>query len=589
MDNNTLCRLPDGLLHNQRRLQSLSLRNNRLHVIKESTLYREQLVRLDVGGNPLECGCHVLWLLELVEQSAANNASLWRTPLSDRDAAGYKDRQQQTILADAGTCYLSSARLSCQSRSDSADETEPDYCSEPASIKSDDDQHPPTITAPEQEIATIYAAIQNSNSSAATEEHEDEGKEKGSEKTTMSSSIFNRVFPSLKVGLNLLPALISAGSLMSELMKNQNQHQLGVDSPQRKNHNKPPSVIVLPQNKPIRGPDNAHIPWLIPFADPSPKPVRVAVADANQVEDPRHYAPANQFQPTHAHNEPVQVVQEEKWSAPFHGSDGVPATAGSYSESDLAWNDVPNSSQSPSPPLYAVGQNVPLEDVVDMVRRFITTTLADGERAKTAAKDADALGAAQQLAVDSSPPTAAFPMNDAEGEKAVSDRVVTTAPPPTPSTTSDIIVDEVYVDTTAGQVDIKSTSTMNISWTDGSQLYHDDAISAQVSATSSDAEKDVYIKEMVQERNDDDPSLVTFNNRHDSGEVVLVGEEDADLSVATNKDRVDRVLHHSTTTKHYRPIFDRNVYRNAATSDLHSSIKLYPIFNFVLVLLLLLL
>ena len=118
MDNNSVCQLPEGFLHNQRRLQSLSLRNNRLHALKETSVQRKELIHLDVGGNPLQCDCQLTWLLELLQ---SNGTTLLSSPADD--AVCYFPSEGEAVSLQS----VRPSRLLCQSRS--ADETEVNYCS----------------------------------------------------------------------------------------------------------------------------------------------------------------------------------------------------------------------------------------------------------------------------------------------------------------------------------------------------------------------------------------------------------------------------------------------------------------------------
>ena len=111
---------------------------------------------------------------------------------------------------------------------------------------------------------TIYAGIRNPGVVAQSSS---EQQEKTSAVT--KESLMSMVLPSLKLGLNFLPAIISVGSLMTELLRKQSQQK----EDHRKNQKPGSSSLHLfnpPQEKPNRGPDYHHIPWLIPFGEPSP-------------------------------------------------------------------------------------------------------------------------------------------------------------------------------------------------------------------------------------------------------------------------------------------------------------------------------
>lgn len=118
MDNNSLCHLPEGFLSNQRRLQSLSLRNNRLYALRERSVQHQELVHLDIGGNPLQCDCQLAWLLELLQ----SNRSTSLVSAGD-DVACYFPSEEEAVALES----VRPSRLLCQSRSES--QTEINHCS----------------------------------------------------------------------------------------------------------------------------------------------------------------------------------------------------------------------------------------------------------------------------------------------------------------------------------------------------------------------------------------------------------------------------------------------------------------------------
>jgi len=117
MDNNSVCHLPEGFLNNQRRLQSLSLRNNRLYALKETSVQRKELVHLDIGGNPLQCDCQLSWLLELLQSNGTGSLFL------PTDVVCRFSSEEEPVALQS----VRPSRLLCQSRSES--ETEVNYCS----------------------------------------------------------------------------------------------------------------------------------------------------------------------------------------------------------------------------------------------------------------------------------------------------------------------------------------------------------------------------------------------------------------------------------------------------------------------------
>ena len=66
MDDNSVCPVVANSFQHQRRLTSLSLRNNRLSVVSETDLppTLERQLHVDLFGNPLQCDCRLLWFFE---------------------------------------------------------------------------------------------------------------------------------------------------------------------------------------------------------------------------------------------------------------------------------------------------------------------------------------------------------------------------------------------------------------------------------------------------------------------------------------------------------------------------------------------
>ena len=283
LENNTICRLGEETLITQKKLQTINLRNNRLKFVPESSLQQQELRHLDLGGNPLNCDCQLLWLFEKssIFNSTPSENHLLKQANFNQTATEFQGSQLRldlNPLDDFENCISLPRRLSrtiCQSRvlTDSFD---------PCSSKVVTTESPqkiitfPTPTyipksqvpihnnfkiqeeIPQNDktvgnVPTVYAEIRKRNISTSS-----------SEKTAATGGSFLGI--PLKFGLNLLPALIGVGSIMTGIYNKQNQHD---------NLEKDPRTpIILPAHpaslkihnlaiteKPSRGPDRHKLPW----------------------------------------------------------------------------------------------------------------------------------------------------------------------------------------------------------------------------------------------------------------------------------------------------------------------------------------
>ena len=284
MENNTICRLAEDSLKTQQKLRSLSLRNNRLRFLPESSLQQKDLLHLDLGGNPLNCDCQLLWLFEkssIINRTTENY--IFKQRKQDHNEPETKNPQLRldlTPLDDFENCISLPRRLSrsiCQSREliESYD-----FCGSTITTESPQTTtlRPtvPTYNVPIPKspvvipnlheilannktlsqlgnVPTVYAEIRKHNSSSTPPE-----------KTVSTSS---SLLGPLKIGLNFLPALIGVGSLVSGIMNKQGQqNKQEKDSTMKRTPLLPTSSASfknpnLGVDKPTRGPDRHKLPW----------------------------------------------------------------------------------------------------------------------------------------------------------------------------------------------------------------------------------------------------------------------------------------------------------------------------------------
>ena len=288
LDNNQLCSVDEGSFRNQRQLQWLSLRDNQLQTINEPALQQSQLLYLDVGNNPLDCDCNLLWIWQLNQMRS--NKSLDRISNSYLSKQGLFINNEHSGLEDVicndppelkGVLMqsLRPSRFVCDSTSA---QQKNDKCAEPdaqteapkvdtnIAVKQDDfqdltSQHtelPISIPSVSNDFIagdtpTIYAGIRQSSNNGG-----DAAKEKlGVIELSSKPVVAINSLPNLKFGLNMLTSALAIGSIVNSVInqKNHDKSEDRVDGNNLKNNRLNSTV-----NKPSRGPDHSKIPWLFP-------------------------------------------------------------------------------------------------------------------------------------------------------------------------------------------------------------------------------------------------------------------------------------------------------------------------------------
>ncbi|KAJ8954411.1 hypothetical protein NQ318_011085 [Aromia moschata] len=118
MDNNEICSVQGFTFNGMPRLRSVSLKNNKIMTFPEQAIQRLRgnIAVFDIDGNPLICGCNMLWLqvwLQELDQPGPHcidGQLLRKTPLSRQDCS-QQGRNVERAIPECNVELLASPGL----------------------------------------------------------------------------------------------------------------------------------------------------------------------------------------------------------------------------------------------------------------------------------------------------------------------------------------------------------------------------------------------------------------------------------------------------------------------------------------------
>ncbi|XP_018575842.1 protein artichoke [Anoplophora glabripennis] len=113
MDNNDICEIQGSSFNTMPRLRVISLKNNKMSSFPEEAVerLRGNIAVLDVEGNPLICGCNILWLQAWLHESSQKgphclDGTLLREMQLSREECSEKDRISEMLASGCEAEFL---------------------------------------------------------------------------------------------------------------------------------------------------------------------------------------------------------------------------------------------------------------------------------------------------------------------------------------------------------------------------------------------------------------------------------------------------------------------------------------------------